>query len=63
MTPLNLERLFDPPSELEAARARRQKALQRLSEARERNDSRDLHHASKALRVATTDVVRLELRR
>lgn len=62
MTPLNLTRLFDEPSELEAARARRLEALARVDEAKARGDTRTLHHAQREARAATNNVVRLELR-
>lgn len=60
---LVLERLFDPPSELEQARKRRQKAADALSDAQRRNDTRDKHAASVALLRARHDELRLEVGR
>jgi cation transport regulator ChaB len=40
-----------------------QKAQERYQDAKARNDSRDVHHASKALRNAKTAVLRVELGR
>lgn len=60
--PLVLDRLWDAPSELEQARERRRAALERVSGAKARGDTRDLHHAQRDARVATTVVVRLEVR-
>lgn len=57
---LNLDRLFDPPSELEAARERRAQALARVQDAKDRRDTRDLHAAQRDAKAATTTVIRLE---
>lgn len=60
-----LSRLFDcrreGPTPLELARAERLSAAFAVWDAKARKDSRDLHHAQRAYKSATTEVVRLEL--
>ena len=51
------------PDPLDVARERREAAWRAYQDAKRRKDSRDVHWASRRLRDATTDLVRLELGR
>ena len=57
---LVLERTFDA---LWLARLEREEALSRVQSAKRRTDCRALHQAQRDAREATTNVVRLEVRR
>lgn len=61
--PLVLARLWDAPSELEAARRDWQRALAEVRAAKLVGDTRRQHAALCLARKATTNVVRLEVRR
>lgn len=63
--PLNFIRLFDPPSDLEAAQAEWRASVARVKalKARPNPDTRTLHTAYRDAHAASTVAVRLELGR